>query len=193
MAKLKITKKQLLNLIDEELTLFTKEKQEEEKQEPIAKQFSSVFIEALELTDLGKKKEIYNEVYNFLKKYSLKEGFKSDDEIDREDDEIRLKGEPGEDEAFEKFTKRVKDKDRPPDNVAEAYVKAFGQKNGYNWEQFQAKESKLHPLATVVYFMTAKGYNYMEVFYVFPGQHGYDDPMSAKTTRPDGARLYGEW
>ena len=70
---MKLKKKQLLNIISEELTLFLKEKQEEAKAEPIAKNFSSVFVEALELGNPTKEKQIQKEVYEFLKGYTLNE------------------------------------------------------------------------------------------------------------------------
>jgi hypothetical protein len=68
--KIKLTKKQLYNIITEEIEAYKKEINELKNPEPIANQFASFFVESLSINDKQKQREVFKEVYSFLKKYS---------------------------------------------------------------------------------------------------------------------------
>lgn len=59
-VKVKLQKNKILQIIQEEIDLFVKQKQHDEKYGKLLDEFSSVFLEALEINDLRLKKTVRN-------------------------------------------------------------------------------------------------------------------------------------
>lgn len=67
-----ITEQKIKQIINEELNNFKKEIEEEKSKDQFAHKFSSVFVEALDLNKYDSDgKQVLNEVYNFLKQYTM--------------------------------------------------------------------------------------------------------------------------
>lgn len=88
----------------------------------------------------------------------------------------------------------------PDPSLAMAYVQAYAKKQGYPWHDFKIQRGT-YPNCSTVQFKVDRAQpvsNYMDVWWVYPGDYGYKDGASiSDRANPNDvnvdARLYGEW